>query len=68
MRDQVTEAYGTSGDRSIWNIRYADDTTLIEQSKKECELMASTLIDASLEVGLHINQDQDKIYDQTRTS
>ena len=44
------------GGRSIWNIRYADDTTMIASSKDECSEMGEALSSISKEVGLNINK------------
>ena len=44
-----------AGGRDIWNIRYADDTTLIARSREDLERMAEELRRASLEFGLKIN-------------
>ena len=43
------------GGQSIWNIRYADDTTLIAASKAELEKQAEELQCESLRFGLKIN-------------
>ena len=43
------------GGRAIWNIRYADDTTLLARSKTELEKQAAELMKGSLTFGLHIN-------------
>ena len=44
------------GGRSIWNIRYADDTTMIASSKEECSEMGEALSSVSKNVGLMINK------------
>jgi hypothetical protein len=41
--------------RNIWNIRYADDTTLIATSKEYLETQAAVLKKHSLKFGLKIN-------------
>ena len=43
------------GGRALWNIRYADDTTLIGNKRREMIEMAEQLRQASLYMGLHIN-------------
>lgn len=44
------------GGRCIWNIRYADDTTLVARSSEECNLMAAVLMEESRVMGLQINK------------
>ncbi|XP_037790514.1 uncharacterized protein LOC119585851 [Penaeus monodon] len=44
------------GGRAVWNIRYADDTTVIAKSRQECNEMGEALMDTSREVGLTINK------------
>jgi hypothetical protein len=44
------------GGRSIWNIRYADDTTVVARSREECCAMGNLLAEVSKEVGLNINR------------
>ena len=46
------------GGRSVWNIRYADDTTLVARSKEECEAMGEALREVSQQVGLNINKNK----------
>ena len=46
------------GGQSIWNIRYADDTTLIAASKAELEKQAEELQRESLRFGPKINADK----------
>ena len=43
------------GGRNIWNLRYADDTTLIATTKQELELQAPALVKHSLTFGLKVN-------------
>jgi len=44
------------GGRCMWNIRYADDTTMIARSKEECSKMGEELTQKSKKVGLTINK------------
>ena len=59
---EVKERLGTGrpgkiiGGRSLWNIRYADDTTMVAKSREECRRMGEELGAASEEVGLKINK------------
>ena len=47
------------GGRCIWNIRYADDTTMVAKSREECNVMGETLRRASKdEAGLDINKNK----------
>ena len=56
VKETVEERSGSIvGGRSIWNIRYADDTTLIACSKAELEKQATELESCSHTFGLHIN-------------
>ena len=43
------------GGRAIWNIRYADDSTLLARKKSDLEQQASELDRCSRSFGLHIN-------------
>ena len=43
------------GGQAIWNIRYADDTTLIASNREEIMAAAESLRQSSLGMGLHIN-------------
>ena len=43
------------GGRVVWNLRYADDTTLLATSREDLEAMAETLREESLKYGLEIN-------------
>ena len=45
----------TIGGRAIWNLRFADDTTLLGRSKQELEKQAKELERCSLQFGLRIN-------------
>ena len=57
VADRLEERTGkVIGGRCIWNIRYADDTTLVARSKEECQQMGEALKEASLRVGLKINK------------
>ena len=47
-----------TGGRDIWNIRYADDSTLLAESKEDMQLMAEALKRISLEYGLQINSEK----------
>lgn len=49
------------GGRLINNLRYADDTTLLAQSKEDIEDLLSRLEVKSLEFGLAINRDKTKM-------
>ena len=52
----LTEKIGkVTGGRTIWNVRYADDTTIVANSKEEMEDIAEKLRQASEEMGLLIN-------------
>ena len=44
------------GGRCMWNVRYADDTTMVSRSKEECGKMGEELSRVSKEVGLTINK------------
>jgi len=44
------------GGRCMWNIRYADDTTMIARSKEKCSKTGEELTQKSKEVGLPINK------------
>ena len=52
---KVEEHGLTIGGRKIWNLRYADDTTLLAKSKVHLETQAEHLRQASLQYGLKIN-------------
>ena len=57
VEERLTERPGkVIGGRSIWNIRYADDTTLIAKSREECGGMGEALMNVSAEFGLKINR------------
>ena len=43
------------GGRCVWNIRYADDMSMVAKSREECSVMGETLRSGSKEVGLDIN-------------
>ena len=47
--------------RNINNLRYADDTTLIEQSKEELKSLLIKMKEESEEVGLKLNIQNTKI-------
>jgi len=49
------------GGRSIWNIRYADDTTMVSRSREECSRMGEVLKDVSKTVGLEINKSKTQV-------
>lgn len=49
------------GGRSIWNIRYADDTTMLTTSSEKCSVMGETLRTASERVGLKINRSKTQV-------
>lgn len=51
---RIQEGYKAGG-RNIWNIRYADDTTLLAKSREALAEMAEELRKASLDYGLKIN-------------
>ena len=56
VENELTEKAGkVVGGRPIWNIRYADDTTLIANTKEELKAMAEHLRDVSKEYGLSLN-------------
>ena len=48
------------GGRSIWNIRYADDTTMVAKTREECSQlqMGEVLRDVSRMVGLDRNKNK----------
>ena len=43
------------GGRTVWNLRYADDTALLAKTKAELEEMGEALAKHSAEFGLNIN-------------
>ena len=49
------------GGRAMWNIRYADDTTMVGKSREECREMGETLRDASKDMGLGINMNKTSV-------
>ena len=56
VKEKLDERSGSIvGGRAIWNIRYADDTTLLARSKTELEKQALELQKCSHTFGLHIN-------------
>ncbi|PIK60804.1 endonuclease-reverse transcriptase [Apostichopus japonicus] len=56
VKETLDERSGSIvGGRAIWNIRYADDTTLIARSKTKLEKQAVELEKCSHTFGLHIN-------------
>ena len=56
VKETLDERSGSIiGGRAIWNIRYADDTTLLACSKEELEKQAEELEKCSHMFGLHIN-------------
>ena len=57
VEERLTERPGkVIGGRSIWNLRYADDTTMVARSRDECELMGESLRSVSSDFGLQINR------------
>ena len=44
------------GGRNFWNVRYADDTTVLAESKEQCERIGEELGRVSEKVGLKINK------------
>ena len=46
---------GAVGGRSVWNLRYADDTTLIVRSCNELQQQVSAIENISAQFGLTIN-------------
>ena len=59
VESELSESHGiTVGGRSVWNLRYADDTALLAKSKDELEIMGEALIRHSEEFGLKINSEK----------
>ncbi|XP_063596230.1 uncharacterized protein LOC134773083 [Penaeus indicus] len=57
VQDQQEEPPRKSlGGRKIWNVRYADDATMLTRSRKECGVLGEVLAEVSEEVGLNINR------------
>ena len=50
-----------SGGRRFWNVRYADDTTLLARTREHIEKLAELLSVHSKEVGLKINTSKTKV-------
>ena len=56
VEDKKEYSQGASiGGRIVWNLRYADDTTLLATAKEDLEAMAENLREESLKYGLEIN-------------
>ena len=61
-RDAEASSFGTSvAGRRISNLRYADDTTLIEGSKEAIEQLTTNVIEAGKELNLKLNVKKTKL-------
>ena len=49
------------GGRAVWNIRYADDTTLLARTRTELKEVAEMLREESLKAGLEINSSKTNV-------
>ena len=60
--DETGEGIGcnTAGE-NIWNLRFADDTTLISKSRTELEDVACSVEHHSEKFGLKVNRDKTNI-------
>ena len=56
LESEISERAGCIiGGRSVWNLRYADDTTLIARSCNELQQQVSAIENISAQFGLTIN-------------
>lgn len=56
VAERISERAGCIvGGHAIWNIRYADDTTLLASNKEDLQRMAEAIREESLKYGLEIN-------------
>lgn len=62
VKEKIGERAGyIVGGRAVWNIRYADDTTLLAKSRGELESMAEALHESSKKFGLEMNKNKTKV-------
>ena len=62
VEDKLENRHGTIiGGRCIWNIRYADDTTMVATSREKCSEMGGILKETSEQVGLKINRSKTQV-------
>jgi len=54
--EDLEKSWKSHWGKCMWNIRYADDTTMIARSKEKCSKIGEELTQKSKEVGLPINK------------